>query len=148
MAILPRAAAVRHAGGGVCPPPRPAQHLLVRPVPAPLAARIRLHRPTYDPPASHLPPLSGAGRLGRRAPASAPRPPARRIRLRRPTYDPPASHLPLLSGGVQLGSRSPAWTDRGATVETSSAAGASDAPGRTCHLRLGHLDDVVQELGL
>src|SRR5687768_14433849 len=105
MAILPRAGAVRHAGKPVCPPLRPGQYLLVRPVPAASAARIRLHRPTYGP---------------------------------------PASHLSLLSGGLQLRSRSPAWTDRAATRETSSAAGASGAPGRTCHLRLGHLETVVQ----
>src|ERR687898_3076941 len=63
---------------------------------------------------------------------------ASRGRPRRPTYGPLASHLSLLSGGLQLGARSLARTGRATTDETSSAAGASGAPGRTCHLRLGH----------
>src|SRR3954465_12643615 len=74
------------------------------------------------------PPLIGAG------PAVV----ASRGRLHRPTYDPLASHLSLLSGGLQLRARSRAWTGRAATDETSSVAGATGAPGRTGHLRLGH----------
>lgn len=39
-------------------------------------------------------------------------------------------------------------TARAATSETSSAVGASSAPGKTCHLRLGHLYDIVEVLAL
>src|SRR4029450_12188960 len=58
--------------------------------------------------------------------------------LHRPTYDPLTSHLSLLVGGLQVRACSLAWTGRATTGETSPVAGASGAPGRTCHLRLGH----------
>src|SRR3954453_12451292 len=82
----------------------------------------------------HGPPVNATDSLIGSVPAAL----ACRGRLHRPTYDPLASHLSLLSGGLQLRARSRAWTGRVATGETSSVAGASGAPGRTCHLRLGH----------
>src|SRR3954471_2760588 len=99
MAGLPCAGTARRADRLVGPPLHPGQHLLIGSVSAALASRGRLHRPTYDP---------------------------------------LASHLSLLSGGLQLRARPRAWTGRATTDETSSVAGASGAPGRTCHLRLGH----------
>src|SRR5215218_990160 len=67
-------------------------------------------------------------------------------RLHRPTHAPLASHLSLLSGGLQLSGRSLARTGRVATGGTSSVAGASGAPDRTCHLRLGHREPVADAL--
>src|SRR6187397_2897808 len=71
-----------------------------------------------------------------------------RIRLHHPTHDPLASHLSLLTGGNQLGPSSPAPTAPAAPAETSSGASANGEPDRTCLLRLGHLDDVIEVLDL
>src|SRR5215212_10547166 len=73
---------------------------------------------------------------------------AARIGLHRPTHDPLASHLSLPLGGNQLGPCSLVWTVPAAPAETSSGASATGGPDRTCHLRLGHLHDVVEELAL
>src|SRR3954470_20035721 len=100
MATLPRAGAAQPADRRDGHLLRPGQYLLVGPIPATLTVRVRLHRPTHDP---------------------------------------LASHLSLLTGGTQLGPCSPAWSAPAASAETSSGASASGEPGRTCHLRLGHL---------
>src|SRR4051794_36718615 len=71
-----------------------------------------------------------------------------RVRLHRPMHDPLASHLSLLTGGTQLGPSPPAWSAPAASAETSSGASANGAPDRTCHLRLGHLHDVIEILDL
>src|SRR3954466_595887 len=107
MATLLRAGAAQRAGRRDGRLLRPGQYLLVGPIPATLTVRIRLHRPTHDP---------------------------------------LASHLSLLTGGKQLGPSSPAWTAPAAQAETSSGASANGEPDRTCHLRLGHLHNVVEEL--
>src|SRR5215210_2729138 len=71
-----------------------------------------------------------------------------RIWLHRPTHGPLASHLSLPIGGSQLGPCSSVWTAPAAPAETSSGASATGGPNRTCHLRLGHLHYVIEELGL
>src|SRR3954469_20109110 len=100
MAGLPCAGTAQRADRLVGRPLHPGQHILIGSVPAALASRGRLPRPTYDP---------------------------------------LASHLSLLSGGLQLRARPRAWTGRAATDETSSVAGASGAPGRTCHVGSGEI---------
>jgi hypothetical protein len=105
-------------------------------------------------------PRAGAARRAGRRDGLPPRPgqhllvgpipsaPAVRIRPHRPAHDPLASHLSLPVGGIQLRPRSPVWTAPAAPAETSSGASATGGPGKTCHLRLGHLHDVVEELAL
>src|SRR3954452_18881859 len=67
MAGLPCAGTARRADRLVGRPLHPGQHLLIGSVPAALASRDRLHRPTYDPLASHLSLLSGGLQLRARS---------------------------------------------------------------------------------
>src|SRR5215213_1782114 len=67
MAGLPCAGTARRADRLVGRPLHPGQHLLIGSVPAALASRGRLHRPTYDPLASHLSLLSGGLQLRARS---------------------------------------------------------------------------------
>src|SRR5215217_6112926 len=69
MAILPRAGAAQRAGRRDAHLLRPGQHLLVGPIPSPLAVRIRPHRPAHGPLASHPSLLAGGMQLGPRLPA-------------------------------------------------------------------------------
>src|SRR5919202_1600387 len=105
-------------------------------------------------------PRAGAARRAGRLDGHLPRPgqhllvgpipstPAVRVPPHRPTHDPLASHPSLLAGGTQLGPSPPVWTAPAAPAETSSGANAIGGPGRTCHLRLGHLEPVVEVLAL
>src|SRR5919112_498004 len=77
MATLPRAGAARRVGRLDAHLLRPDQHLLVGPIPSPLAVRIRPHRPAHGPLASHPSLLAGGMQLGPRLPAwPAPEAPA------------------------------------------------------------------------
>src|SRR5215212_12078822 len=69
MAILPRAGAAQRAGRRDGHLLRPGQYLLVGPIPATLTVRIRSHRSTQDPLASHLSLLTGGNQLGPSSPA-------------------------------------------------------------------------------